>query len=130
MDLLLAQFVKIREVGCPKILPLGILQVLLVDFFAYPFDIFVRVLSNTGIVFVWANNNVHPITEFQIGVGPATVKTVPNPWGGAAYSAAACGGGGAAIGGKTTTRKITRECFLGLTGECTRCLRIPLEALT
>ncbi len=79
-NVLLAQFVKIQKVCHPKVLLLGVLSVSLLPVFAHPFNILSRILPDAWIILVWADDNVGTISEFQVGMQPATAKAIPCPW--------------------------------------------------
>jgi hypothetical protein len=59
---LLTRFVKIRKVCCPKVLPFGVLSMLLLPVLAHLLYILSCILTDAWIIPVWADNNMSTIS--------------------------------------------------------------------
>ncbi len=113
LDALLTCLVKIREISCPKILPLGVLLEALLTIGLHAINILLCIIAHAWIVLVGANNNVLAIAKFCPRVWPAAAVTrreealTPAPSGSSSSRP---------VGGVATTLGVAFHCHLGLTG--------------
>jgi hypothetical protein len=78
-DPLPALLIKVGQICSPEVLPLGILDMVLLMVLAHPLNLFSCILSNPGVVTVWANDDMAFVgAVFQVWVGSAAPKT--RPW--------------------------------------------------